>query len=185
MANCIDYCYSDPLGDPEVIECGRDPVGGLSAVILLECNHELTDPSSAAQVNAEIAAGRATLVQRASLTVDKPSPVTQESKVPCETPSLVTYDRKGVYENPNVTQQNISFHDNLFDGRRFGGMIMYECGTAEDDDQYVTWIDAAVKFTGGRVIPAKDTEGQSFQGDFAWRGMRNPQRYPAPAGIFS
>jgi len=184
MANqCIDYCYSDSLGDPEVITCGIDPKGGVFAAVLLECNNELTDPSSGAQINAEIAAGRAKLVERISITLEKPTPVTQDSIIACETPTLNTYERKGTYKNPNVTQQNSVFHNGLFDGRRLGGMILFYCG--EDDSEWVDWIDNTISFTGGRVIPAKETEQQLYDGDFAYRGKKDPLRYPAPAGVLS
>ncbi len=184
MANqCVDYCYSDTLPDPEVISCGTDPKGGVFAMVLLECNNQLTDPSSGTQVNAEIAAGRAKLVERISLSLEKPTPVTQESIIACETPQLTTYDRKGTYKNPNVTPQNVVFHNGLFDGRRFGGIILFYCG--EDDEDWVDWIDSTVKFTGGRVIPQKDTELQLFDGDFTYRGKKDPLRYAAPAGVLS
>ena len=185
MSTCINYCTTDPLGDYEIIECANDPVGGLSAALFLECGHSITDPSNATQVNAAITAGEAKLVERCSFTIDAASPVTVESLVPCETPSLVTYDRKGVYKNPNVTPDNITFHDKLFDGRKFGGLILFECATLEDTTQYVTWIDSPIKFTGSRIVPEKNTEFQRFEGEFVWRSKVNPSRHTAPAGVFS
>lgn len=184
MANqCVDYCYSDQLGDFEVISCGRDPVGGVFAAVILECNNQLTDASSGSQINAEIAAGRATLVERISITLEKPTPVTQDSIIACETPQLTTYDRAGTYKNPNVTPANVERHNSLFDGRKFGGMILFYCD--EEGDSYVDWIDSTIKFTGGRVIPSKDTEVQLFDGDFTYRGLASPLRYAAPAGVLS
>ena len=122
MSTCVNYCTADPIGAYEILSCSNDPVGGLSAVILLECGHSITeadasDPADfAAAIDANILSGNATLVARCSLTIDAASPVTVDSLVPCETPSLVTYDRKGVYKNPNVTPDNIEFHE-LFQKR--------------------------------------------------------------------
>lgn len=191
MATCVNYCTTDPLGDYEIIQCANDPVGGLSSVIILECGHTITeadasDPADfATAIQTNITAGNATLVERCSLTIDAASPVTTESLVPCETPSLVTYDRKGVYKNPNVTPDNITFHDKLFDGRKFGGLIVFECATLEDATQYVSWINQPIKFTGSRIVPEKNTEFQRFEGEFVWRSKTNPMRYVAPTGIFS
>lgn len=193
MSTCVNYCTTDPLGSYEIIECANDPVGGLSSVVILECGHSITeadaaDPADfAAAITAALNASppQATLIERCSLTIDAASPVTTESLVPCETPQLVTYDRKGIYKNPNVTPTNIGFHDRLFDGRKFGGMIVFECATLEDATQYVTWVNDPVKFTGSRIVPEKNTEFQRFEGEFVWRSKHNPMRYVAPTGIFN
>lgn len=192
MANCINLCTSDPLGDYELPECTNDPVGGMSAVIWLECDHQLTESDFLAgpvdlgtAINAEITAGRAHLVERCSFTLEAASEVTQDSLVPCEVPSLVTYERSGNYINPNVTQTNITFHNNLFDGRNFGGVIAYECGYDDSTEtKYVTWVDASVKVTGSRIVPSANTEFQRFEGVAKWKSKYNPQRYEAPTGVF-
>lgn len=191
MSTCVNYCTTDPLGTYEIIECANDPVGGLSSAIFLECGHGITeadasDPADfATAINAAITANLAIKVDRCSFTIDAASPVSVDSLVPCETPSLVTYDRKGVYKNPNVTPNNITFHDKMFDGRKFGGLILFECATLEDATQYVTWVNSPVKFTGSRIVPEKNTEFQRFEGEFVWRSKNNPARYVAPTGIFS
>lgn len=185
MSTCVNYCTSDPLGDYEIIECAQDPVGGLSAALFLECGHSITDPSDETQITNAITAGEAKLISRCAFSIDAASPVTVESLVPCETPSLVTYDRKGVYKNPNVTPDNIALHDQIFDGRKFGGLILFECATLEDATQYVTWINSPVKFTGSRIVPEKNTEFQRFEGECVWRSKTNPTRHVAPSGIFS
>lgn len=191
MSTCINYCTSDPLGTYDIVQCAKDPVGGLSAALFIECGSALVpsdaaDPADfASAISAAIAAGTATLVERCSFTIDAASPVMVDSLVPCETPTLVTYDRKGAYKNPNVSDTNISFHDQIFDGRKFGGLILFECATLEDAVQYVTWIDSPVKFTGSRIVPEKNTEFQRFEGEAVWRDKKNPMRFVAPTGIFS
>lgn len=183
MANCVDYCSDDPIGTPETIGCGADPVGGLSAAIILACNHTITDPSNGTQINSNLSGGTAWLFQRLSIDIPEPSPIEVDSIVPCETASLVTYDWQLTYSNPNISQTNITVHDNFFDGRTIGGIIALECGSDDDSALFVTWIDAAIKMTGGRVIPATNTEFQRFAGIGKWRSKRSPQRYPAPAGV--
>jgi hypothetical protein len=186
MANtCTDYCVDDPIGDYETISCGDNPSGGLPAMILLECNHQLTDPSDEAEVQAELDAGRAHLIEGVSLSIDAPTPVTRESNSPCDSnPILITYDWKGTYDNDNITTTNIDFHNQLFDGRRFAGVIVQEC-TESDDTHYVSWIDATVTFRGGRVIGKKKADGQKFTGEFSYQSKYSAQRYEEPTGIFS
>lgn len=191
MANCINLCTSDPLGDYELADCANDPVGGMSAVIFLECDHQLVaadfedTATLGTKINAEITAGRATLVERCSLTFEAASAVTQDSLVPCETASLVTYERTANYVNPNISNTNIAFHNNLFDGRNFGGLISYECGYDDSTEtKYISWVDASVKFTGSRIVPGANTEFQRFEGTGAWKSKFNPQRYECPTGVF-
>lgn len=192
MANCINLCTTDPLGDYELPECTNDPVGGMSAVIWLECDHTLTEAdfdgdktTLGTKINAEITAGRAHLVERCSFTFEAASEVTTDSLVPCEVASLVTYERSGNYLNPNITATNITFHNGLFDGRNFGGIITYECGYDDSTEQkYISWVDASVKVTGSRIVPGANTEFQRFEGVAKWKAKYNPMRYEMPIGVF-
>lgn len=187
MANdCINYNCDDALGTYNEAECGEELVGGASKALFLECNHQLTDPSNEVQVAAEIAAGRAKLITGASFSIEPPSPVTQESIVPCRPASVSTYNRTGVYKNPNVTPNNVEFHKPIFKGRKFGGIVLYECGTEGSvNGAQVTWINAVVTFTGGRILPGTTTEKQRFEGQFAWISQVDADIYAAPPGVFA
>lgn len=185
MPNCINYDCDDALGNYQENECGEELVGGSSAGVLLECNHQLTDPSSTAQVNAEIAAGRATLVTGCSFSIEPPSPVEQDSIVPCRPSSVTTYNRSGIYKNPNVSGPGVTFHKPIFAGRKFGGLILYECGTEDAINPQVTWIDRTITFTGGRILPGATTDKQRFEGAFKYIGKTDDDIYPVPPGIFS
>lgn len=185
MANCVNYGCDETLGTYNESECGQDLVGGSNAALFLECNHQLTDPSDTAAVQAEIDAGRATLVTRASFSIEAASPVTSESIVPCEPSSVSTYNRTIIYKNPNVNATNVDFHKTIFKGRRFGGIIIYECGTVGSiNGAQVTWIDAVVTFTGSRILPGVTTEKQRFEGVGSWISQVDADIYAAPAGIF-
>lgn len=185
MPNCIDYNCDDAFGTYNEAECGEELVGGMNAAVLLACNHQLTDPSSASEISAEIAAGRAVLVTGASFSIEPATPNTQESIVPCRPASVSTYNRTGVYKNPNISFENIEFHQGIFKGKKLGGIILYECGTEDAlNGAQVTWIDSVVTFTGSRIVPGVTTEKQRFEGAFSWISQTDPQVYAAPAGIF-
>lgn len=185
MANCTDYNCDDVFGTYNEAECGEELVGGMDAAVLLACDHQLTDPSSQSQIAAEIAAGRAVLVTGASFSIEPASPVTQDSIVPCRPASVSTYNRTGVYKNPNITSENITFHQGIFKGKKLGGIILHECGTEDAiNGPQVTWIDAVVTFTGSRIVPGTTTEKQRFEGTFSWISQIDSQIYDAPASIF-
>ena len=183
--NCTDYCLDDPMGLYETVQCGDFLQGGFPGFVLLECNHQVTDASNGVEILAEIAAGRAHLIEGCSIDFQAPTPVTRESNSPCnETPVLISYDRKGSYDNDNVTSTNTAFHDQLFDGRNFAGLIALNC--ADDDaERTVYWVDATITFRGGWVGGKKSGDGQKFSGEFTWRSKKNPAPFDAPTGVFT
>lgn len=187
MPNPINYECSTPLGSHLENDCGEELLGGVSAALLLEVNHQLTNPSDASQINAEIAAGRAKLVQGIKVGIPKPSPVEVESNIGCgASTTLVTYDRTGTIIDGNVNSTNIDFYNTVFGGRTFGGIIFYMCGTEEaTSGSVVAWLNSPVKFTGGRVIPNTNNTFQTFDGDFKWRKKDDMLNYPTPVGIFN
>jgi len=186
MSNCLNYDCNDPLGSHLPNDCGEEILGGVSAILLLECNNQLTDPSSASQINAEISAGRAHLLQNLKVGLDAPSPVEIDSNVAGGTTKLVTYDRTGTLIDGNVSQNNVEFYNKVFGGRVFGGAILYIIGTQEaTGGELTTFIDASVTFTGGLTIPSNNNEFMTFNGMFKWRKRDMPTLESAPVGIFS
>lgn len=185
MANCINYnCFDDPLDVYTENECAEELQGGVSAAVFLECNHLLTNPTTV-QINTEIAASRATLVTGCYFSIEAPQPVETDSIVACRPSKVTTYNRSGVYKNPNVSAAGVEFHKPIFAGRTFGGLILYECGTSEARVPQITWIDRAITFTGGRLLPGVTSEKQRFEGTFKYIGLYDDDIYPVPAGIFT
>lgn len=184
MANCQNYNCDDALGTYEELNCGYTLPGGASAALLLECDHEIDDPSDATQVQAAIDDGKALLVSGGSFTIEPASPQIITSKVPCRPDSVSTYTRTGTYYNPNVSTANSDLHSTIFKGRKFGGMILYECGAVNKGFDQVTWIDAQIVFTGSRVLPGSNKEEQRYEGTFSWESSEDALIYDKPAGIF-
>jgi len=183
MANCQNYDCDDALGEYNENQCGEELPGGSNAALLLECNHQLTDPSSPTQIAAEIAAGRATLITGAYWEIPAASPVTQDSIQACKPPVLVTYNRTVIHRNGNVNANNAEFYSTIFGGKKFGGLVLYECGTKDSITPQVTWIDAQVTFTGNRILPTSG-ELQRFEGTGAWVQKVEPTIHNVPAGVF-
>lgn len=183
MPNCINYDCDDALGEYNENQCSEELPGGSNKAVLLECNHQLTDPSSAAQIEAEIAAGRAKLITAAYFEIPAASPTTQESVEACKPPTLVTYTRTLIHRNGQVNINNASFYSTIFGGKKFGGVILYECGTSDSINPQVTWIDNQVTFTGNRILPGS-SELQRFEGTGTWISRAEPTLHAVPAGIF-
>lgn len=185
MPNCVNYDCNDPLGTQLLNDCGEELLGGGSGALLLECDHQLTDPSSAVEIAAEIAAGRATLFKNVKIGIDQASPIEVDSNVSCGTSKLVNYDRTGTWIDGNVNSANVTLYDKVYSGRTFGGMVIYQCGTAEaDSGELVEWIDAAITVTGSKLLPNTNNEFQTFNGTFKWRKKTMPSLHTAPVGIF-
>jgi hypothetical protein len=185
MANCLSYDCSDALGDYTPNDCAESLLAGGSGIILLECNHQLTDASSATQINAEIAAGRAKKIDGIKIGINEPSPVQVEANRIGSNQKLVTYDRTGTILDDNVNNTNVDFYNQVFGGRPFGGAIIYLKGSEESSQALVYYIDAAITFTGGLAIKNNNDEIMKFSGTFTWRKKDMPSLPNAPVGIFA
>lgn len=186
MANCLNYDCNDPLGDHMPNDCNEILDGGISAGILLECDSQLTDPTSAVQIAAEIAAGRATQVDNLMLSIEAASPIMVDGMTGCSPQKVSNYDRNGSLIDKNVSDNNIAFYNQVFGGRTLGGMILYLCGTADSTGgAKVLWVDSEVQLTGSLIVPAKNSEQQRFEGKVSWRAKGDPRMYAAPANIFT
>ncbi len=183
--NCINYECTDELPDHSTNECGRGLLAGISAMILLECNTNLTDPSDAADVQNEISNGRAKLVTGIKVGFDQPSPKEIESFLVGGTANLSTYDRSGTIKDGNVNGNNNTFYQSLFSGRTFGGAIFYIKGSEQGNQgAKIFFVDAAITFTGGLPVKDNNDENMVFNGVFKWIKLEAPDLLPAPPGIF-
>lgn len=164
-------------------DCAEEVLGGQDQMVLLDCDHQLTDPSNGTQLNAEITAGRAILIKNVKVGMDAASPVELDSNIANRTPTLVNYDRSLSYIDGNINNHNVNtFYPTWFNGRTLGGIIIYENG---NDTKAVTWINKPCRATGSRIIPPDNNEFQRFEGTIKWRSIDEPRRYAAPTGVFS
>ena len=182
MGNCISYCSAELL-DHELINCEAYVEGASSAIVIGSCSSDITDPSDGVAILAEIAAGRARLINNVRVDLPLPSPLLTDSPVGGGSQIATTYDRTINLFDANVTADNVDFY-NQVKNDRIGYIIIKEYGADR-----VTFISptngAGIKFTGGRVIPVAKTEFQSFQLIGAWSEKNDGGIFPTPAGVFS
>ena len=182
MSNCIDYNCND-LEIHLMNDCAEELLGGQDQVILLDCDHTVTDPSDGASILANISAGTAFLVQNVKVGLDAPSPIEQDSNIANRPSKLVNYDRTLSYVDGNINNHNVNtFYPSWLTGRALGGMIVYENG---NDTKAVTWIDAPIYATGGRILPPDNNEFQRVEVVGKWKSKTDPKRYNAPTGVFA
>lgn len=183
MAGCISY-ECDPIGDYLQNDCGVELLGGNDQIITLECNHTITDFTSAAQINAAIAAGQAKLIGPVKVGVPLRSPITVSPMVSGAPDYAVNYDNTVTMMDGNVNATNDAFYETKWGGRSFKGLIIY---SASDPDNPIINVidDVIVKATGGKVIPDNDQEQQRYETTYAFRTKKVFTQYAAPAGVFS
>ena len=179
MADCISYDCTDDLGNHLLNTCGVESLGGLKDIIILECNHTLTDPSDGTEVLAEIAAGTATLIKNVKIGVPAASPIKSAALIACSSDTVRNYDRTLNWVDGNMNENNIQLYNNLLGGQVKGGAILHGCGTDE-----VTWINSPISFEGSRVIPDTDDDAQHFAITGMWKEVTEGSIYSTPVGVF-
>lgn len=179
--SCITYDCNGQIPAYELNDC-PDLLAGYSAGIILECGHGITDPSSAAQINAALAAGKARLYPALRVGIPLRSPISIPSNVSGETDTVVNYDNTATWVDGNVNGTNDEHYTAVFGGRKLGGLILYSA--ANPDEPHIVAIMGTVKVTGGVVSADQPTESERYEGTFTWRKLQLPVHYPAPAGIF-
>lgn len=176
MSKCNNFGCDEEFEVYTENDCGDIVLGGIDYVILLECNHTITDPSNATQINANVASGKAVIVTNAKMSIPEASPIKVDVDVPCVPQRVVNYNRTATYRNGNVSAANITFHNNLFPGRKLGGAIFHQCAADK-----VTWVDEVISITGSRTIPDNNNATQAFVATFEWLSLYDSMDYNAPA----
>ncbi len=164
--------------------CGRPTQGGSEDWVILDCDATTTDASNAAQINADIAAGRAVVVTGVKSGFNKPSPISVDAISSCGVPVVVNNDWVGLIKDGSINNQTIDFWNRFIGGRVAGSIIMFECHD-EGDDALVTWIrpPSGIRFEGGRVLPDTNNQSQVIDMEFKWRQLQSPLRWAAPVGV--
>lgn len=181
---CTNY-NCDELGTHIAgANCGRPTMGGSETWIILDCDATTSDASNAAQINADIAAGRAAVVTGLRSGFNKPTPVTQEAISSCGGTVTVNNDWTGIIKDGSINNQTIDFWNRFIGGRTAGSIIMLECAD-EDEDAWATWVKprSGIRFEGGRVLPDTNGVAQVIDMEFKWKQLKSPLRWAAPVGV--
>jgi hypothetical protein len=178
--DCPNYGCGEDWEDYVPLACTSFN-GGASAILLLRCGITLTDPSDETEIQTLIDDGDAKLLTGLRIDIPAGSAVTADTFVACQTEATVTYDRTINVADRNVTPENVIFYNSIdsANGFNIGGALVYEC-----DADRVSYVDAVLKKSGGRIMPAGNNELQRFEYVLAFRSKDDPLIYTKPVGIF-
>lgn len=181
---CYSYNCDDVLGDHTLNACEDEIQGGFRDIIIFECNHQLSpsDVSNGTAVNAEIEAGRATLIKNVKVGSSAPSPTTVSSNIANTPDKVVKYTKEFTLVDGNVNSDNMSFYNLLGSGRSFGAIMLHNA-----DEQIVLFYNSDLRGSGGLVEPDNDGEYMRFEYSFTLDSKKdaaNPVFATEPSGVF-
>lgn len=180
MADCPDYgCAAD--WEPYVPASCESFNGGASGILLIRCGTTLATPLDGTAIATLISNGNAKLITGVRIDIPAGSAVTGDTFVACQSEATITYDRTINLADPNVTAENVLFYNSIdaANGFSIGGALIYEC-----DADRCTYVDAALKKSGGRILPAGNNERQRFECVLAYRAKGDAPIFAKPTGTF-
>lgn len=176
--NCPD------LPPHEQIDCGDYQKGGVSAIGILECDHLITDFTSASQTNDAITSGKLTIIQGIKGQIPEPAPIEVESRVGCGPDTdLDGFNRTATWKDFNVVDTNVTFYNEL--NKRKSFLIVYNCNDDEDDDGKITVIEASTSFVAHKMLPELNGESQMWNVVAKWTKFDESPTFDAPADIYN
>lgn len=178
MPSSCDYnCASLP--EHEQIECGENLHGGISAIGILECDHTITDFTSASEWNTNITSGKANIARQIRGEKPEPSPVEVENPNACGFDTVLdTFDRTYEFTDDNVSAANQAYYDAL--NGRTTNLAVYYC---QDNDIEV--ISHPVTWVVRDVSPRSKKERRTYMLTAKWTAKPMPEIFAAPSGIFT
>lgn len=183
MATCIKYnCADLPDYESTIQYCGsKVRLSGASFIGLVECGSSITNPSSAAQLNALIAAEDMKIVANVKAGFGDPSAVTQDPITACGTQITTNYTRSVTLFDYKVTSTNTAFW-NAAARRSFSQLVIWECET-DGLSPLVSFVDSEITVTAKRIFPNSNDQAQYYDVTLSWKALSDPDQYDAPVGV--
>lgn len=183
MATCSTYnCAALGTYNTTLDNCSTFRTGGTSSFVILDCDHQITDPTDGTQINAEIAAGRAWLIENVKVGFPGGTPVTVDPVTSCGTTRVVKNTYTMSIFDAKVDATNNDFWNVLANGRVAGGLIANICPTDGLSD-IALYIDAEVSFQGSLVSEDVNTGLIRFELTATWSSV-GYDVITAPTGVW-
>lgn len=177
------YCPED-LPDHDIVNCDDYFPGGVSEFIIFNSNAVTTDPSSAAQVQSDLDAGRATLVK--DVIAEMPEPTEKVINHPRDNREILQgFEFTFTYTDWNYTVDNVNFYDDL-NFFKATSILWYE--PLLDGVGRASWVDNVnngLSFKAKGVKPVADTDLQHYLCTAMWVDKFHPSIVDLPTGIFN
>jgi hypothetical protein len=175
----MSYCVN-PIEDYSPDACDTTYAGGIRHAIIF-VNALPSNPSSGSEISGMIASGAAKLVTNIKVGIELPAEISVERMISCKPATVANYDRTATWMDDTVNADNIDFYNSINASKGFqaAGLLLYQCDTAR-----CSFIDEAVSFSGGLVIPNDNIELQHFNFTLKWKSKNDAPIVTAPAGVF-
>lgn len=174
--NCLDQLPSFSQNT-----CGVNKIPGISSVAIIDYDHSFTDFTSAAEWNAQIAAGNVVKIDYIKAAYAQAAPITAANpRAQGATNVLMKLDHTLTISDPNVAADKDTFYETLNGRQTYLAWYNFEENELRVVLLPVTWT----------CTPATDDmDGGDFQKytvTAMWRSAPNefPTLYTAPSGIF-
>lgn len=163
MATCVSYNCSSLTDWEAVLEsCSTFRSGGTQSVILLACDHQITDPTDLAAIEAEILAGRAWRMDGLKAGLTPQTPETIAPVTACGTERVINNVYQLAIYAAQVSPENAAFINILTAGHVIGGLIIGVCPTDNQTD-ILLYADNEISFQGGLVNPDTNSDAIRFE----------------------
>lgn len=134
------------------------------------------------KMQALVNAGDATIITGVQMSIEPPTAITVPTYRACDVENRpVGYDRVLNLKDPKVSAQNVSFYNsiNAVNNVILGGALLLECNADR-----ITYVDAAIRATGGRVSP-EALDAQRFEFTLSYRQNDDAPIYPNNDAIWT
>lgn len=173
MATCASYnCQSLSTWESTLTNCSPYRAGGSSSILLLACNHQVTDITDLASVTAEIAAGRAWRMENLKVSIAPGSPETIAPVTSCGLERVINNTYTATIYAAQVDPDNATFVASLTSGYVIGGIAFGVCPTDGLTD-IILYANKEVSFQGGIVLPDLSSDAIRFEMTASWKGNLN------------
>lgn len=173
--------YCSPLQPyPGATACSEFFLGGLRHAIVFD--EAPADPTSEAEIQALIVAGKATLVSDVMISIEAPSATTVDRRVSCAPPAVINYERTAQWQDERATPEVAEFYKSVNGTTGFlaKALMLYECSNGR-----VQYIESNISFAGGLITPGQDDDLIRWEFELSWKSPQDPVIYETPpAGIF-
>ena len=181
MAIACSYNCTD-LDNHDKVQCGAFPKGGISTIAILECDHVITDFSSATQWQDAIDDRDAVLIEPIRGIVPEFSEVVGVNPTACGSQDILDgFDATMTWMDFNVNSSNDNFYNELNQRQSF--IVWYECDTDK-----IRVVELVTSFISKLNTPESNKEKQFYQVVSQWSTGTDdgiPPLFNAPTGIFS
>ena len=176
MADCAKpYYCNEADAYPTANDCDTQDgyLSGWSAVTLVQCGTDITDPSDGAALETLRTEGKLTTINNIKGGLDEPSEITTDSRTSCGTTNTINYDRTFTFQDFKVGKAVVEWY-NETKKLSFGGALLWGC------DGTVTYINKELKLVAALSGENNNGVEKFITAVLRWRDIDDPVPYTAP-----